>query len=76
MKPHYKLVNGKPARVGLVQGRKVMLVPVRPNPELEQPHCSQCTFFEPCQTITPEASRRALDGASCTDAFNLVYKAA
>lgn len=75
MRPHYKLVNGKPTRVGMLLGKRVMLVPVVPDPALEQRCCGQCTFFAPCTSVTSDASRKAL-GASCTDAVNLVYKPA
>lgn len=75
MKPHYKLVDGKPTRVGMLLGKKVMLVPVAPDPTLSQRHCSQCVFFETCEAVSPGAGLKAL-GASCIDAVNLVYKPA
>lgn len=48
MKPHYVIYQGRPERVGLVQGKKVVLVTVKPNNDPENPHCSQCALYRSC----------------------------
>lgn len=45
----YKLIEGKPIRIGFLGGKKVQLVRVEPNPDdRNNPHCCQCVFFKRC----------------------------
>lgn len=72
MKSHYKLVNGRPERVGLIKGKKVMLVAVEPIKHVDGRYCPQCAF-RPYSCPSKLDSQDVL-GADCTDASNLVYK--
>lgn len=73
MKPHYVLYKGRPERVGYINGIKVVLVQVEPDPQPDgSKYCNQCKFVAAgCARI--DDSREVL-GLDCVSAANLVYK--
>lgn len=73
MKPHYVLYKGRPERVGLLQGKKVILVKVEPvMHEDGSQYCHQCLFAaSSCATL---ATSQEVLGADCTQSKDSVYK--
>jgi len=71
VKPHYVLYKGHPERVGLVNGKKVVLVKVEGNGDLYNPHCSQCALYKLCG---PLDLRTVGSPGSCLDLPKGVYK--
>lgn len=70
-KPRYILRDGQPVPVRIFEGRKLVLVPVGPDPsEPDNTRCCQCALFGPCFA----GKVHMTDHADCLTVTHGVYK--